>query len=89
MRISAQIHSHAGNVNRLLVCAPTLEAFLAVEIGTMMRVVLFAVRRLLAGVALLGAADCNANTRSPEVVLMLGVVFRLLSSWPATLIFAR
>lgn len=48
MRIGPQIYNQAGTANPLLVCAPALESFLAVEIGTILLVTLFAVRRLLA-----------------------------------------
>ena len=48
MKIGPQIHNQAGTANPLLVCAPAEGEFVAVEIGTMMRVTLFAVRGLLA-----------------------------------------
>ena len=46
MKIGPQIHNQAGTANPLLVCALAEEAFFPVEIGTMMRVTLFAVRGL-------------------------------------------
>ena len=44
MRIGPQIYNQAGTANPLLVCAPALESFFAVEIGTIMLVTLFAVK---------------------------------------------
>ena len=89
MRIGPQIHSQAGNATPLLACAAAAEAFLAVEIGTMMRIVFLGVEGVFVRVALLGAADCNAKIRNPEVVLDGGVVSRLVSILLATLIFLR
>ncbi|MEI7827699.1 MAG: hypothetical protein WCI87_07910 [Euryarchaeota archaeon] len=51
------IPNDVGNKNPLEFWAPILEVFSTFEIGTMIRVVLFVVKRRLACVELLNAAD--------------------------------
>lgn len=57
IRIVAAIANPAGNTNPLKGCAPMLEVFSTLEIGTMIRVVLSAVKGRFTCVELLGEAD--------------------------------